>query len=276
MDEKLVRVDLRQHGVQMHEGAGTGDIQRQHAAHLARLVLENIIGQPLDGLRHGALGDADGDRVGAEVQDIAALEGVRLAIQPVSAALSNTPYLAGEVLENLARIIGVIVQDIVSIDRLAVACDGVHVVQGDAAADGREGVAREIEVRDRLKHEVRAVIAQRGQRVVLVQGQLVEADARHGLADELARVGAGQQKLREGLAVAGGHAAAAADKVLNEAAAQAVAQGQRLRGQIGKIDDLHAAVAQHLRKAVMLCLRAAQVGNVTSMAMRIAPLIKNF
>ncbi|WP_102375858.1 indolepyruvate oxidoreductase subunit beta [Raoultibacter massiliensis] len=28
------------------------------------------------------------------------------AIQPVSAALSNTPYLAGEVLENLARIIG--------------------------------------------------------------------------------------------------------------------------------------------------------------------------
>lgn len=175
---------------------------------------------------------------------------------------------------------------------------------------GREGVAREIEVRDRLKHEVRAVVAQGGQRVVLVQGQLVEADARHGLADELARVGAGQQKLREGLAVAGGHAAAAADKVLNEAAAQAVAQGQRLRGQIGKIDDLHAAVAQHLRKAVMLRLRAAQVGNVrqtegapsnwgraapapgrgaaartffsgrtsllTSMAMRIAPLIKNF
>ena len=118
-------------------------------------------------------------------------------------------------------------------------------VQGDAAADGRERIAREIEVRDRLKHEVRAVIAQGGQRVVLVQGQLVEADARHGLADELACVGAGQQKLREGLAVAGGHAAAAADKVLNEAAAQAVAQGQRLRGQIGKIDDLHAAVAQH-------------------------------
>lgn len=127
---------------------------------------------------------------------------------------------------------------------------------------GRERIAREIEVRDRLKHKVRAVVAQGGQRVVLVQGQLVEADARHGLADELARVGAGQQKLREGLAVAGGHAAAAADKVLNEAAAQAVAQGQRLRGQIGKIDDLHAAVAQHLRKAVMLRLRAAQVGNV--------------
>ena len=98
--------------------------------------------------------------------------------------------------------------------------------------------------------------------MVLVQGQLVEADARHGLADELARAGTGQQKLREGLAVAGGHAAAAADKVLNEAAAQAVAQGQRLRGQIGKIDDLHAAVAQHLCKAVMLRLRAAQVGNV--------------
>ena len=64
-----------------------GDIQRQHAAHLARLVLKNIIGQLLDGLRHGALGDADGDRVGAEVQDIAALEGIRLVRRVVNGTL---------------------------------------------------------------------------------------------------------------------------------------------------------------------------------------------
>ena len=135
------------------------------------------------------------------------------------------------------------------------------VQQGDAAADGREGVAREIEVRDRLKHEVRAVVAQGGQRVVLVQGQLVEADARHGLADELARVGAGQQKLREGLAVAGGHAATRRIKSTKRRRRLSLRANVSAARSV-KIDDLHAAVAQHLRKAVMLCLRAAQVGNV--------------
>ena len=155
-----------------------------------------------------------------------------------------------------------VVQDELAVDRFAVAGDGIHMMQRDAAPDGGKGVAREVEVRDGIEHEMRAVGAQRGQRTVLVVRQLVKADARHRFFDQCVCVRQREQQLGQLLAVVFRDAAAHADKIGDEPLAQLDALRDGLGGQLRQVADLHALLAQNVGKGVMLRLRAAQVGNI--------------
>ena len=79
----------------------------------------------------GALGDADGEGLLVDVQHVAAL-GVELAV-------------AAEVQRDVL-VVGVVLEDVLAVQGLAVAGDRVHAVEVDALADDRERVAGEVEV----------------------------------------------------------------------------------------------------------------------------------
>ena len=51
VDGELVVVDLGEHGVQVHEGAGHRDVEGQDGVDGGRLVAEHVVGQLVDGDR---------------------------------------------------------------------------------------------------------------------------------------------------------------------------------------------------------------------------------
>ena len=109
---------------------------------------------------------------------------------------------------------------------------------------------------------MRLVAAQGGQRADAVLRQLVEADAGHGLEDQLVRRRQGQQHLGQRVTIAVSDCAAAADEILDEALLERLALRQRLRREGGQIDHLDAVFAQHLGEPVVLLLRAVEVRDV--------------
>ena len=248
MDQEFIPVDLGQHRVQVHKGPGTGNVKGQDPPDLCRLVAENILGQPLYGLGHGALGNAYGDGLGAEIQNVAALQGEGL--------------VRGIIEGHLARKLRVVMEKIVAVDGLAAAGDGIHMVQRHAPADGGEGVAGKIEVGDGVQDEMGPVAAQRRQGASAPPGQLVKADTGHGLADQLPGRGQGEQHLCQLLPVAVCHTAAAVDEILHEPPPERVAALQRLGRQVRQVDDLDALLPQSAGKGVMLGLGAAKIGDV--------------
>ena len=139
MHREGVPIHLGQHRVQMHEGPQIGDIQRQNGADLGGLIPKDVPGQDLDGLRRGALGDAHRQQPRAEIQNIAALYAERV-LPPVVKG-----YLPGE--------IGMVFQNILSVDGLPPACGGIHGVEADTLPDAGEGIPGEVQVGDRVQHE---------------------------------------------------------------------------------------------------------------------------
>ena len=254
MNQEFIPVELRQDRVQMHKGPAARNIHGQHTADGAVLVHENIPRQTLHRLRHGPLGNTDGDRVRAQVHDVAALQ--------------REGLLGGVIEGHLPGKIGMIVQDIITVDRFSIARHGIHMMQGNAVSDAGKGVARKIEVGDRLQNEVRAVAAQRGKAAAKVLRQLVKADADHGLEHQLAVVRDAQQQLGQSLAVAVSHAAAAVNKVVHKLTAQGAAAGNGLCHQLRKIQNLYTALAQNVRKTVVLRLCSAQIRDVVEQQAR--------
>ena len=248
MDQEFIPVDLGQHRVQVHKGPGAGNVKGQNPPDLGRLVEENILGQPLHGLGHGALGNAHGDGLGTEIQDVAALQGKRL--------------VRGIIEGHLACKIRVIAQEILAVDRLAVAGDGIHVVQRHAPADRGKGVAGKIEIGNGIQDEMGPVAAQRRQGASAPLGQLVKADTGHSLADQLPGCGQGEQNLRQLLPVAVGDTAAAVDEIRHKLPAKRIIALQRLGRQLGKVDDLNTLLLQGAGKGIVLRLCAAEIGNV--------------
>ena len=129
-------------------------------------------------------------------------------------------------------------------------------------SDAGKGIAREIQIRDRIEHEVHPVAAQGGQTLPTVEGKLVKAHAGHGLFDQRRLARQREQQLRQRLAVAHSRAAAAIDEIDDELLLQALVLRQRLRRQLGEVDHLDAVVAQRLGEGIVLLLRAAQIGDV--------------
>ncbi|MFR5091878.1 MAG: hypothetical protein ACLTDR_07545 [Adlercreutzia equolifaciens] len=132
------------------------------------------MGQLIDGIGLGALGDADGQHVLVDVQHVAALdvEGV----------------LAAVVLRHVLEV-GMIVEDVVAVDGLAVARGAVHAVDAHAVADHVERVAGEVQVRHRGAHELGAVGHHVDEQVGTLLRQLLQVDAGHGLHDHVLGIG---------------------------------------------------------------------------------------
>ena len=70
----LSTVDLGEHGVQVHDRAVVRDVERQDGVDRGGLILEDVVGNLVDGVGLGALGNADGQRMLVDVQDVAALD----------------------------------------------------------------------------------------------------------------------------------------------------------------------------------------------------------
>ncbi len=167
MDGVLVHVDLGKHGVQVHESPAGGDLEGQDGADLHLRIGKQVPGRLLDGVRSGALGDADGQRILRQVQHVAALDAGE----------------GGAVIVPLdqAREVRMIAEDVVGVDRLPAAGGEAHLIEQDPRSHGREGIPGEIQVGHGIHHQI-----VRGRDHVL-QGargdvaHLPHGDALHGL-----------------------------------------------------------------------------------------------
>ena len=138
VDGEFVRVHLRKNGIQMHERARSGNLEGKDGCDRASLVGKYARCQTLDCLRLRPLGHADGKHAFAQIQNVAAFDREMLLRRIIER------HLPGK--------FRVILEDIASVDRLAVSRGGVHAVETHAPADAGKRVARKIEIRNR-RHE---------------------------------------------------------------------------------------------------------------------------
>ncbi len=249
MDGVLVHVNLGEHGVQMHEGAALGDIEGQHGADLGLGIGEQVAGRRLDGVGAGALGNADGQGVLGEVEHVAALDvGVEVA---VVVALHQ------------ALEVGVVLEDIVGVDGLAAAGDGVHLMQEHAGAHAGKGVAGEVQVGHGVDHQV----IRRGHQVLEGVGpggvaHLLQGDALHGLFYQGLALEVGGQVLQAFVLPAPGLDIALEQPLAQEGLHQLGVQAEHVGHQVFQIDHLGAVVAQNLGEGVMLLLGNLEEGDI--------------
>ena len=110
----------------------------QHGVNRGIAVLEDVFGNQFNAVGLGALADADGERVLVEVEDVAALDAVG----------EGAVIIVLHLLE-----IGVILENVVTIDGLAAARHREHPIDAHAPADAGKRVAREVQVGHRLDHK---------------------------------------------------------------------------------------------------------------------------
>ena len=232
----------------MHEGAGVRDVERKDGLDGARRIAEDVLRDGVDGIGLGALGNADGQHLVVDVEDVAALD-----VERVVAAV-----ILGDVLE-----VRMVLEDVLAVDGLAVARDGVHAVDGHAVADHGEVVAREVQVRHGGDDHLGGLGHQVHQRVGLVGVELGEVDALHRLQHEVLVLGiVVVQVVEDDLLVAVGADAGLLDELLQERLAHIGVLVEHLGHEVLEVHDLHAVVAQSLGERVMLLLGDLQERDV--------------
>ena len=245
---ELIHIDLGEHGVQMHERAAVGDVEGQNGLDGGLFAGEDVAGNHVDGVRLGALGNANGQHLVVQVQNVAALnvEGV----------------VTVEELRHMALEIGVVVEDVFRIDGLAVAGDGIHAVQADAVADGGERVAREVEVGHRVDDQLAGLADKVYQRVLGIHVELIQVHAFHRLQHKFLVVFDFVQMIVHNFLPVFGADAGLADELLQEFLAHGGVCVQHFRHQVFQVHHFHAVLTQNLGKAVMLGLGHFQEGDI--------------
>ena len=248
MDGELVAIDLGEHRVEVHEGTGHRDVEGQDGVDRARLVVEDVASDGVDGVGLGALGDADGQHVLVDVQDVAALD--------------VEGHVAMVVLGRAGEV-RMVLEDVVAVDGLAVARHRVHAVDGHAVADHRERVAGEVQVRHGGADQLAAVGHHVHQQVGVLLGQLLQVDAGHGLHDHVlgARV-VGVDVVLDDLLVGVGADAGLEDPLVEELLAKLRMGVQHLGHEVLQVHYLDTLVAKDLREGVVLLLGHRQKRDV--------------
>ena len=160
-------------------------------------------------------------------------------------------------------------EDVLGEDRLAVARDRVHAVDGHAVADHRERVAGEVEVRHGGDDHLGGLGDEVHERVRLVRVQLGEVDALHRLEHEVEVVGiVVVEVVVDDLLVALGADARLLDELLEELLAQLGVLVEHLGHEPLEVDDLHAVVAKGLGEGVVLLLGHLQKRDVVEQSSR--------
>ena len=154
-------------------------------------------------------------------------------------------------------------EDVLGVDRLAVARDGVHAVDGHAVADGRERIAGEVQVRHGSDDHLGGLADEIDQGVRLVGVKLGEVDALHRLHDQVEVIGVVLLHIVEDdLLVAVGADTGLFDPLLEELLAQFGFLIEDFGHELLEVHDLHAVVAQNLRESVVLLLSDLQKRDV--------------
>ena len=232
----------------MHHRAVVRDVERQDGLDRAGLVLEDVLRDGVDGVGLSALGNADGQHLVVDVEDVAALDVERV--------------VAAVVLGNI-REVRMVSEDVLGVDRLAVARDGVHAVDGHAVADGRERIAGEVQVRHGGDDHLGGLADEIDQGVRLVGVKLGEVDALHRLHDQVEIIGVVLLHIVEDdLLVALRADAGLFDPLLEELLAQLGVGLENLSHEVFQVKHFDAVVAQSLRERVMLLLGDLQERDV--------------
>ena len=251
VDGELIHVDLGEDGVEVHHGAVVRDVEGEDAVDLGIAVPEDVLGHDVDGGSLGALGDTDGQGVLVDVEHVATL-GVVSGV---------TTEVQGDVL-----VVRVILEDVLAVQGLAVAGDGVHTVQADAVADDRERVTGEVQVGHRVDDEI-------GLGLGVDQGvkrggaherhlDLGLGETGHRLLDELEVILDGIELLADDPGHLLALDAGLGDVLIQELLACIGVQVEDLGNELLKIENLDTLVAQDLGKGVVLLLSNLEERNV--------------
>ena len=206
------------------------------------------MGKLIDAVLLRALGDAHGDDLRGEDQDVAALQGAVLpSIIPLGGVFVNGVVLKNEFSEQSFPVPG----------------HRVHSVEGDSGAYGCKGVPGEIQVGHRVDEEG-VIIGAEAQ----VVGELPRLEAPH-----VALAHPGHHGLHQAVVLHAGevvpqnlpHPVALQGRLVQELLDELPADLRVLDGllhQVLEVDHLRAVGAQALGKGVMLRLGHLQVGDV--------------
>ena len=246
---EFVPVDLGKDRVEVHEGAHVGDVQDQDALNGTAFIPEEAARQQFDPLRGTALRQTDGQQILPEVEDVPSLDVERIVPVVIEGDLPGKVRMKAH--------------DIVPVYGLPAARDRVHAVETDAAADAREGIAGEIQVRDRIEDKLAALPRQTGKRP---DPQFVAhfpgGHTAHGLEHEFPRIPDRHEHGVELLRVVLRKGPALTQKLPDKYRLQSGVGAQRLGHQILEIDDLRPLLAEDGGKGVVLLLRQPQIGDI--------------
>ena len=164
--------------------------------------------------------------------------------------------------------VGVITEDVVSVDGLAAAGREAHPVQEHAGADGRERVAGEVEVRHRVDDEV----VSRGDHILQgVSGSaahFLERDALHGLFDKSLALEIADEVIIQLILPAAGLYVALGQPLIYKGLDDLGVELEDLGHEVLKVDDLGAVIAENLSESVMLLLCDLQKRDIIEKKLR--------
>ena len=167
-----------------------------------------------------------------------------------------------------ALVLGMILEDVLAEQGLAVTRDGVHVMQHDALADDRKRVTGEVGVGHRVDEQVGLGVLILADEVRKQRGacggqvELVLAQAGDRLVDELLGVADGVQVLLHGSKHVLATKARFLQPLLGVLLASTRLGVKRLGAELLEVQNLNALLTKNLGKAIVLLLRNLEEGDV--------------
>ena len=245
MNGKLIIVDHGKHRVEVHKGAGLGNIEGKYL--LKSGVLQQVAGKGLRAGNGRSLGKADGNDVPGKHQHVAALN--RIAVAQV------IPHLIAGCGKALVIKVHILEQQ-----GLSLSGRGVHTVDVDAFADAGAGVTREVKVGHRVGDERIVVLHKVHQRAGPVGSHFRPLDTGNELCDHFLRRHSQQiagQRRSETLGVDLADIEEIVDKLDLECRICDCPCNL-----VHIVDDLNAIVPEDLCKCIMFLLCDLQVGDI--------------
>ena len=254
IDRELIAIDLRANGVEMHVGIAVRNLDGIDVLDFGLIrTPEHILGELIDGRSLGTLGNTDGERLGVDVENIAALD-MPLAIVVVP--------------DGATGVIGMVAEHRFVEDYLAIALIPVHAVHGSALAHDSQGITGEIRGGHGEEDHVVAlqlIAVQAGKRAADMRDlEVAHIQSAHGSKDKLLVVLNRIKLLDNGLAKGRVGDAGLTHELRHELCASALDFVKRLSEQLFHIDDLGASAAKKVGKLIVLFLGIVQIERVVN------------
>ena len=173
---KRIGVNLREHGIQVHERTAYRDIESQNGFDLVSFVLiEHLHCQILDGFRLCSLRHSNEQKLLIYVEHISTFD-VEVVVTSI-----QIRYVSG--------IIRMIFEDIICVNGLTISCYREHSVDDSTVSYRSKRVTGEVQVRHRIDKKVGSRCNTVYQEVGMNLTQLCKGDSGHSLQNQFLLIG---------------------------------------------------------------------------------------
>ncbi len=249
MDCKGSDIDLREDGVEMHEGARFWNIERENRFDVAWVFEKQVLREPFDCRGMRSFRNADRNYRRRENDNVAAFERVA--------------FVAVEIRRALTAVFGMVFEDEFAVYRFARPCRREHFTDRNAVENDCERIAREIQIRHRIGNEwiIADVVRQRA---LDESGNFALANAPHRAFDHRLRRWNRHQIVCQDLSERFARDLRFMNELGNELGFDRGIGIERLCDQIGEIQHFDAGVAQPSRPIRAKGCRRTTIGRAIS------------